>query len=533
MKALKKAFVIGAVAAFAFGTAYAQEDWDDSGFESFDSFDDAGSTGGASSGFKLGADARLDARYYVDANHNDVIDVPAKALPKVVFDVGYEGSSTEFDVKVNLNEDTVTNHQMDILDELTAKMFIGDWVFSAGKMRVVWGKGDKVHVLDNFNANDYSNFLLPDYLDRRIAEYMFNVTYNAPCGISVEGIYTPVMTGERYASKGAWKPGKVSKLEDTVKQVEGAKMLEASGVSLPNNVNGSVNKAFLNQLTSSSKLSADDLYPNTYDLDYGQFGLRVTGAVGTVNLGASYYNGRMKQVSVDYGDYVSSMEAHGAALGTAWLGTNAQSLISSGYTMAQIQQMAATFGKNNTYSTANPKLNYDKVQVFGLEAETVVGPFGLRAEAGYNMTHDTAGTAKYIHNNSVSYLAGFDVNLPIHNVALNVQGYGTFILNADSIRNETRSELNADYDPTGCYTNNKLVVQLSDTFMYEKLKAEMTFIYGFERVDFIFMPKLTWKIRDSWELIGQGLVIVCKDSKSEFYDWRNNGLVQLGVHYSF
>ena len=512
MKALKKAFVIGAIAAFAFGSAYAQEEWDDSGFESFDSFDDAGSAGGASSGFKLGADARLDARYYVDANHNDVIDVPAKALPKVVFDVGYEGSSTEFNVKVNLNEDTVTNHQMDILDELTAKMFIGDWVFSAGKMRVVWGKGDKVHVLDNFNANDYSNFLLPDYLDRRIAEYMFNVTYNAPCGISVEGIYTPIMTGERYASKGAWKPGKVSKLEDTVKQVEGAKMLEASG-AMENRVNGNVNTAFLNQLTSSSKLSADDLYPNTYDLDYGQFGLRVTGAVGTVNLGASYYNGRMKQVSVDYGNYVSSMEAH------------TLKFVQVGRPLAQALQ--------NAYSTANPKLNYDKVQVFGLEAETVVGPFGLRAEAGYNMTHDTAGTAKYIHNNSVSYLAGFDVNLPIHNVALNVQGYGTFILNADSIRNEKKSELNADYDPTGCYTNNKLVVQLSDTFMYEKLKAEMTFIYGFERVDFIFMPKLTWKIRDSWELIGQGLVIVCKDAKSEFYDWRNNGLVQLGVHYSF
>ena len=512
MKALKKAFVIGAIAAFAFGSAYAQEEWDDSGFESFDSFDDAGSAGGASSGFKLGADARLDARYYVDANHNDVIDVPAKALPKVVFDVGYEGSSTEFNVKVNLNEDTVTNHQMDILDELTAKMFIGDWVFSAGKMRVVWGKGDKVHVLDNFNANDYSNFLLPDYLDRRIAEYMFNVTYNAPCGISVEGIYTPIMTGERYASKGAWKPGKVSKLEDTVKQVEGAKMLEASG-AMENRGNGNVNTAFLNQLTSSSKLSADDLYPNTYDLDYGQFGLRVTGAVGTVNLGASYYNGRMKQVSVDYGNYVSSMEAH------------TLKFVQVGRPLAQALQ--------NAYSTANPKLNYDKVQVFGLEAETVVGPFGLRAEAGYNMTHDTAGTAKYIHNNSVSYLAGFDVNLPIHNVALNVQGYGTFILNADSIRNEKKSELNADYDPTGCYTNNKLVVQLSDTFMYEKLKAEMTFIYGFERVDFIFMPKLTWKIRDSWELIGQGLVIVCKDAKSEFYDWRNNGLVQLGVHYSF
>lgn len=480
-------------------------------FDSFDSFDsfggDTGSSSSASTGFTFGADATLDARYYVDYNHNNNIDVPTKVLPKVILKAGYEGSSTEFNVNVKLDEDTLKNYQMDILDEFQAKLFAGDWVLSAGKMRVVWGKGDKVHVMDNFNANDYTNFIVPDYLDRRIAEYMLDITYNAPCGLTLEGIYCPVMTGERYASSGQWKPGKVTKLENVVKQVEGFKVLTANGTDLANAApdKQKLTPGVLSQLVASSKVSADDLYPDTNNLEYGQFGVRATGAIGQVNVGASYYFGRIKQVSVDYSGYMASIRAIGTAMSNPY----------------------------NTYSIVNPKLNYDKVQVFGLEAETVAGPFGLRAEACYNMTEDTEGKARYMRNNSIGYLAGFDVNLPIHNVSLNVQEYGNVVLNADRIRDDKMAQYDADYDPTGCYTNNKLVVDLSDTFNYEKVKVDLKFIYGFERADLIFLPSLTYKIRDSWEANLSGLVIVCQDGKSEFYDWRNNGFVQVGAKYTF
>ena len=77
-------------------------------------------------------------------------------------------------------------------------------------MKEVWGKGDKVHVLDNFNANDFSDFIFPDYIDRRLGEVMFKATANLSWdyNLKLEGIYTPWMTPDRFATSGKFVPNK-------------------------------------------------------------------------------------------------------------------------------------------------------------------------------------------------------------------------------------------------------------------------------------------------------------------------------------
>lgn len=459
------------------------QDWDDDwgGDSGSASASSEESAGGFWDKFKFSGDASLGGRIYFD--NESAGKTEARAIPELEIGLDYEGSSTNFSARINLSERTLLHNQIDILDEFRADLFLGDFVLSAGKMKVVWGKGDKLHVLDNFNANDYTDFLIPDYLDRRAGEYMFRVQYNAPSVFRLEGIWTPIMRGEIYAESGRWVPNKV---KDLTAQVTNTLMSE----------NASYNFGNLMKALSVS----ENMYPNTNRLEYGQFGFYGNFSIGAVDLGVSYYNGHYKQVSANMYSMLTKMALH------------------------------QTPGIDDI-----PTLEYDKLQVFGLDAQAAAGPFTLRAELAYNLTKDMAGDDPWVHNNSISYLAGFDVGIPLHNLNLNVQGTGNFVLKKDKITEGAYKKYDTDHDPTGCYSNNKIVVQLKDTFYYEKVEAVVKAIYGFERRDLVLMPEVSYKIRDGWKARLSGLFIhnFGDDEDSEFAGWLDNSFIQLSVHYSF
>lgn len=476
MRTAKRFFLIFLVALFSMAQIFAQ-DWDDDWGDGSVSNSSEKSAGGFWDKFKISGDASLGGRIYF--NGESAGKTEARAIPELKLGLDYEGSSTNFSARINLSERTLLHNQIDILDEFRADLFLGDFVLSAGKMKVVWGKGDKLHVVDNFNANDYTDFLIPDYLDRRAGEYMFRVQYNAPSIFRLEGIWTPIMRGEVYAEDGRWVPAKVNKLTNQVMAIVGGRPLEGMNVS---------------NLLEMMKIQ-DDMYPNTNRLEYGQFGFYGNFSIGVVDVGVSYYNGHYKQVSAN---------------------------------------MAAVL------AGVMPTLEYDKLQVFGLDAQAAAGPFTLRAELAYNLTKDVAGDDPWVHNNSISYLAGFDVGIPLHNLNLNVQGTGNFVLKKDKISDTMIAkggykQLDTDYDPTGCYSNNKIVVQLKDTFYYEKVEAMIKAIYGFERRDLVLMPEVSYKIRDEWKARLSGLFIhnFGDDGDSEFEGWLDNSFIQLSVTYSF
>lgn len=484
MKTAKKIFLFSLVALFSMAQIFAQ-DWDDDWGGDSDSVSNSGeeSAGGFWDKFKISGDASLGGRIYFDGESAE--ETEARAIPELEIGLDYEGSSTNFTARINLSERTLLHNQIDILDEFRADLFLGDFVLSAGKMKVVWGKGDKLHVLDNFNANDYTDFLIPDYLDRRAGEYMFRVQYNAPSVFRLEGIWTPVMRGEIYAESGRWVPNKVNTLKDAVMGIVGEQKFN--------------DEMKVSNLLDMMKIQ-DEMYPNTNRLEYGQFGFYGNFSIGAVDLGVSYYNGHYKQVSANKSSMLTKMASK------------------------QVPDIDDI-----------PTLEYDKLQVFGLDAQTAVGPFTLRAELAYNLTKDTSGDDPWVHNNSISYLAGFDVGIPLHNLNLNIQGTGNFVLKKDKITESPFKLYDTDYDPTGCYSNNKIVVQLKDTFYYEKVEAVVKTIYGFERRDLVLMPEVSYKIRDGWKAKLSGLFIhnFGDDEDSEFAGWLDNSFIQLTASYSF
>lgn len=556
-----------AVLSAALAGNLAAQDFDDFGFDDFGS-DSSSSSGSSSLPVEFSGKLSLDVRDYLMAGDVDGIgDTKITATPNAKLGINYDGGKAGADLQLKVNEDTIKNHPIDVIDELTLSAYLGNLTLTAGKMKVVWGKGDKLHVIDNFNADDYSDFIIPDYLDRRISTPMIRAVYALPLNsrtvsnVMIEGVYTPIMPVDRFGS-GVWTPAKSQALNSLVKnsatqnlanitqaKVEANNLaskfntlyseyiaLAAAGASVADTANATyagiekligdnidtlkkygyngqitsiepalrsyvtaTESAYLLALNNSSSL-AGGVYPDTNKFEYGQGGLRLTGSIGQVDLGVSYYYGHYKQPSVN-GSKMASYVSNYLATGSA----------------------------NDKF------LAYDRKQTFGLEFSTILWKFNLRGEAAYNLTDDVAGDDPWVHNNSIQWLGGFDIDLPFWDANLNIQETGTYILNKDKIYKTIAGTImpDVDYTSTGC-TNNKIVVNFTTSFLNGKLAPELTTLYGFEHKDLVVMPKVTIKPASSFKIIGSGLAMWTKDeSESEFGFWHKNSFVQLAAEVSF
>lgn len=513
-----KILALLATAAFfsSFATAQDMDFGDDFGSDFGGDFGDtASSSSFAATALSVNGEAQVNFRAYVDDEGTSGLPIDEWNTwvdPKGKLGLNYSNDSVSADVKFALSKDIITDYKADIIDELTLEAYLGNFVIQAGKMKVVWGKGDKLHVIDNFNANDYKDFLIPDYIDRRISEPMVRVLYNAPNDAGpftsnrFEFIWTPFMTADRYAASGRWVPNQVIELkekltgiakmsiENTVSEMEKDRIDIIKGDNTKQAEFEALNKTYLSQLSNSSSL-ADNLYPDLYQLKYMQAGARFTTTTGSWDWGLSYYFGRDKRASFDY------------------------------------KKMATYVQKYLIKGTAEEDdkfIDYDFLQVFGIEAAKTFGAYNFRAEAAYNLTKDVAGDDPKVHYNSFAWVFGFDRDLPVSELNFNLQTQGKFILNHDEIRDS------GDTESETYRTDNKLVLNISDNLAHGKLKPEVSAIYGFEHFDLVIMPKVTWYVSDGLEFSASGMYMQSFiESRSEFGNWHNNSFVQIAAKYTF
>lgn len=493
---MKKIKFIGLFTAALFTAGFAFSDDFDFG-DDFGS-DFGGDFGDSSASFAGGAlevngEAQIDFRAYFDDEDEYGLPVDewkTDTTPKGKINLKYSNSAVSAEAKFAFSKDVLENYREDVIDELTLESYLGNFVVQAGKMKVVWGKGDKLHAIDNFNANDYTDFIIPDYIDRRIAEPMIRVLYNVPKDVGpfsssrFELVWTPTMTADRYASGGKWVPAQVSDLKTS---------LSKNAVGL---IASASEPAKTIMLSNSSSL-ADNLYPDTNQLKYMQAGARFTTTTGSLDWGLSYYIGRDKRASFDN---------------------------------SKIDSFVSTYLSNGSADDDDKFIDYDFLQVFGLEAAKTFGAYNFRAEGAYNLTKDTAGDDPKVHNNSVGWVFGFDRDLPLSELNMNVQFQGKYILNHDKI-----NDLGVLATESGTFENdNKVVVNISDSWNHGKVKPEVSAVYGFQHYDLIVMPKITWYVSDGLEFCAKGMYMASyKSDKTEFEGWHNNGFVQLGAKYTF
>ncbi len=497
-----KILALLATAAFfsSFATAQDMDFGDDFGSDFGGDFGDtASSSSFAATALSVNGEAQVNFRAYVDDEGTSGLPIDEWNTwvdPKGKLGLNYSNDSVSADVKFALSKDIITDYKSDIIDELTLEAYLGNFVIQAGKMKVVWGKGDKLHVIDNFNANDYKDFLIPDYIDRRISEPMVRVLYNAPNDAGpftsnrFEFVWTPFMTADRYAASGRWVPNQVNELKKGLTRNAGeiiTKQRMTAG-------NDSEAQAVYTTMLSNSSSLADNLYPDLYQLKYMQAGARFTTTTGSWDWGLSYYFGRDKRASFDYKKMAPYVQKY----------------------------LEGTAEEDDKF------IDYDFLQVFGIEAAKTFGAYNFRAEAAYNLTKDVAGDDPKVHNNSLAWVFGFDRDLPVSELNFNLQTQGKFILNHDEIRDSGDTE-------SGTYkTDNKLVLNISDNLSHGKLKPEVSAIYGFEHFDLIIMPKVTWYVSDGLEFSASGMYMQSFiESRSEFGNWHNNSFVQIAAKYTF
>ena len=571
--------------------------------DDFDSFGDFGSFGddtssGATSALEVNGSVDSEIRAYVDVDEADADKVEMDATPSAALDLKYSGTKSDVELSLKIDEDTIKNHPADVIDEAVLRGYFGNLTLEAGKMKVVWGKGDKLHVLDNFNADDYSDFIIPDYLDRRISTPMIRAVYSLPfANMNIEGVYTPLLPVDRFATDGRWTPAQVSALtgaatssaalyvKKLVTDCETARTglaaattivkssqlqaaaASAAAIEYGNKITEYTSaiaqlkagiaaataagqdttelESQLQQATMAivhctaektaqekaaaeytsaattaaaqaaeyqAKLTAadtaytlalnnvtsvaDNIYPDLWTLKYSQFGTRATWTLGQVDMGLSYYYGWYKQPS---------------------------------FNASKLNNFLETYLANGEVSESDKFLAYDRKQTFGLEMSSIIWHFNVRGEFAYNLTDDTDGTDPWVHNNSIAWLGGFDIDLPFWNANLNVQETGSFILNGDECDKNT---MDVDYNKTG-YTNNKIVANVTTSFLNDKVAPEVTVMYGIERGDLVVMPKLAFKPDQNLTLTASGMYIHCADEDSEFYAWRKNSFVSIGANYQF
>jgi len=464
-----------AAAALCAGAAWGQDSW---GAETAPSVEISG-------------DAAMSGRFYA-ADDDEAIS----ALPSLRLDLSYAGASSELDATLLLDETALRDHPEDVLSELRFGAFMGDFSLEAGKMKAVWGKGDKLHVVDLFNANDYSDFLFPDYIDRRLGEEMARVTWNSPSGGRLEAIWTPTMTADRVPLSGRWAPASATKLVAAATSYVSNLAATASMTAYTTTyaLTSSYAAADAASLAAAQAVlseygDAEALLPDTDALEYGQYGVSYTTTAGGVDLGLLYYLGHYKTPSV-----------------------------AVGYGLNGLGQTVVT----------SLAIAYDRFQAFGAEAALALGPLNLRGEAAYYFGADRDGKDAAVKNDSVNWVAGFDVGLPLGELNLNVQTIGRYVMGNDGIAGSS----DVDYDVDGVYTNDKIVVSLSDSFAHEKIRPKVDAIWGIERGDVVLMPKLTIAVRDDMTMELSGAVFICDDG-GEFAAYDDNDFVGVKFDYSF
>ncbi len=498
-------------------------------------------------------DEKTNAEYWRNGfkNSKDIKNAEMKGSAYGKLDVEYIGDISDVDVKFKVDSTTVKDYPEDILEEATVRGYFGNWVISGGKMKIVWGKGDKLHVLDNFNANDYTDFIFPDYIDRRLAEPMFSAAYNVPnaSNLRFEAVVTPMMTADRFAEDGILLPASQKSLTSTVEKIIKNNTIYAVNNDLDSN-SGKISLAGFKAISDASSFSSDDLYDGDLkSAKYAQGGARLTGTVGSVDWGFSYYYGHYKQPSANLEKYITNLISFAAAEHDLEVTDTAEKLVAAGYDAITAQALAtkkvgakyaSSVAHNGTYKFALPSLEYDRLQTFGFELATVIWKFNTRGEVAYNLTKDTSGDNPWIKNNSISWVGGFDIDLPIHNINFNIQETGTYTLHSDEIKAGDYASYDVDYNSDDNYCINKIVLNISDKWLHDKLTTECTTIYVIENKEWCVQPKIEYNPSEGLFITLTGAYLYSDNENGEFYNFtadnfktHKKAFGQVAIKYTF
>ncbi len=408
---------------------------------------------------------QLDNRAIFD---NVAGDSEVSSTPELDLDLIYQNNNSEVKATLDFKEDDVA------IKEAFMRLYYDNFDLVVGKKKLVWGKGDKLHVVDNLNGEDLTDFINPDYLDRQIAEEMIKFNYYLGTGM-LEAVYTPEFTPDELAMEGNWVTSEMQLLSTAISQLD----------------------------VKTAIAIKESLNYHSNEFEDGQLGLRYTDSRAGYDYGFSFYQGHLKTPSMD-------MEQAGIIQG----------------------ELAKDSPDSGNIETAlnNLDLHYDEVSVFGAEFSSVIAGINSRAELAYYLTEDTAGDEPTIHNNKLAWIIGGDRDLGVHNINLNLQIQSELILDDDKV--EDNNAIDVDYNEDDDYLTNMLVAKVSDDFKNETILPEVSLVYNIESNDYILDNEIEFILKDDTSL-KFNYKLFEGDSDTTFGQFDDNDYLSAEFEYSF
>ena len=403
--------------------------------------------------------------------------------------ISYPGEKHEFTVQLDYQMGAAEEIEF---NEVNYKYYGDKYNFLIGKNRLIWGKGDQVHVVDNINGEDLSDFINVDYKERQIGEGMIKIDrYFRGGNANLEFVYTPNFTGDRLA-------------DDPESQL---------GNWIINPFPASVKISDIAALTGQTQTEVIGMVEDSIKEEYNQYALRFTDSRGGTDYGFSYYKGYLREPSYDL---------------TALEGLN---LNENPNTISDLKQNKIELAQ--TLNQAD--LHYDQVDVFGFEMARIIASINSRFELAYYRTDDTDGNNPAVRNNKIAWVVGGDRDLPISNLNLNLQFTGEKILDQDQIENNTaRNGANIDlqYDEDGDYITNRAILSLEDSYQNGTIKPQLNWVYNLEDEDYSAEAAVEYEIKQ--DLIMEfSHKIFGGDQDTTFGQFEDNDYSSIKLKYSF
>ncbi|GHV81676.1 hypothetical protein AGMMS49991_02340 [Spirochaetia bacterium] len=490
------------------------------------------------------------------------------------------GSNAEGVINLNLSPNFADPAQILSIDEAYIRAFFGGFNIEGGLRKLTWGKADTLGPLDVINPLDYTDLSkMSDIPSIKIASPLIHASYGFGNFSKVEGVFVPWFEGAKFSQDGRWAPAQLSKFAGDMETL------------IRSNLTTAINEAmeqsggeFETPVIDQSKL-----VPKTSGLEYIQGGLRFTTTLGPVDFGVQYYNGYLSRpaAGVNKGGYAAAQKAI-ADLDTAIIAVGmlkadfetrqaAFTASEQAYNDAQRDLLLATaaYGSGSPqviaalgafttaagayaadgaayqtvaglYATAadtaaaaqsavqaalTPEklvsVGYNRYHHIGLDYAQVLFGFNVRAELAANITADLAGDDGLVYNPSIAWSFGFDRDIPVVGINVNLQVNESIRLLDDKVGTDSLFDIEAG---TGI-TSTRLTASLSRSFFRNALELRATAIWGIEDKDCYIIPAVTWTKGDVTVEVSAG--IFAGDKDGELGQYRDNSFIKTVLSYSF
>jgi hypothetical protein len=385
-------------------------------------------------------------------------------------------AESAFEAMIHKDEQSETDHDL-LLREAYLKFNKPKYNFSLGRQTVTWGKLDNVVVLDRFSPQDYKRFILYDKQERKLPTLMAKFDYFGE-NFDIETVFAPFFKHSAVRIFDSdWAA--YDQLKRTI--LEGPYPAAA--------------KDMARRIRTEEREGLVDRA-----LDNMQCGLR--------------WRARMEGTDVAFYYMYINNSLPGLREETANGNTLKRFLSYPNNT--NLAQLLALAPSNADLTLIE---EYPRTQVFGIDAETTLGTYGLRGELAAALGQPyLRSDFSYVRKDTLTLGIGLDHTFA-SNLYYNIQFIETFIL---------------DYEPLFPEEEygHQITATLTKEFLRGKLTLGLKHAYNISYGDWMLNPKLTYKIKGGLEAALAGFIFNGKPT-TMFGRYSKKDLFYLQFKYNF